>query len=58
MNLPWKGSYSQPPDCEVRRQLNTPLKPFSPSKESLIENHCVKDFLKGGKRINGLNCIS
>lgn len=57
MNLPWKGSYSQSPDSGVRRLLNTPLKPYSPSRESLIENHCVKDFLKE-KRINDLNCIS
>lgn len=43
MNLPWKDN-SQPPDCCVRRRLNTPLKPCSPSKESLIRKHCVKHF--------------
>lgn len=46
MNLPWRDSHSQLPDCCVRRQLNTPLKPCSPSKESLIEKHCVKHFFK------------
>ena len=58
MNLPWRDSHSHLPDCCVRRQLNTPLKPCSPSKESLIEKHCVKHFLKGEQRINGLNCIN
>lgn len=47
MNLPWKGSCGQPSECGVRcKRLKHPLKLHSPSKEGLIENHCVKHFYK------------
>ena len=50
MNLPWKGSYSQPPDCDVRRQLKHPTETmFTIQGESDRESLC-KRFVKRRKK--------